>query len=236
MRPNGDGCWNCKNHDLGPTDAPCIDCESMLTKWEMTDYDKEQKELTELRAFKEACEGQEATWYSYRINDHWDGFSGEAPPEDSYDEGTLIALYVHPDPEAANLRRRVKELEALSVTNILIDIVPGDEGNGEEVYAASVADIEKLIGRLGEKAEDYELETVPLRRQRDELRGKLSELKAQLATRDQQVAEACAKAAEAETKVARECLAAFGDNAAAHCQVAFVIRSGEWKKHMKGVE
>jgi len=56
----------------------------------------------------------------------------------------------------------------------------------------------------------------------------------QLTTRDQQVAEACAKAAEAETKVARECLAAFGDNAVSHCQVAFVIRSGEWKKHMNG--
>jgi len=66
------------------------------------------------------------------------------------------------------------------------------------------------------------------------LRMRVEALEAKLATRDQQVAEACAKAAEAETKVARECLAGFGDNAAAHCQVAFVIRSGEWKKHMKG--
>jgi len=48
------------------------------------------------------------------------------------------------------------------------------------------------------------------------------------------VAEACAKAAEDQTRVARECLAGFGDNAVSHCQVAFVIRSGEWKKHMKG--
>jgi len=63
----------------------------------------------------------------------------------------------------------------------------------------------------------------------------LRDMQKQMRERNQQVAEACAKAAEAETKVARECLAAFGDNAAAHCQVAFVIRSGEWKKHMKGV-
>jgi len=174
-------------------------------------------ELSSLRAFNQACKEQEATWYSYRINDHWDGFSGEAPPEDSYDEGTLIALYLHPDPEAAQLRMEIETLR----------------------FAC-----EKVSKQLsGVRKELVELQLLPPERVEliNEgpltLEGEIILVAAEkLATRDQQVAEACAKAAEAETKVARECLAAFGDNAAAHCQVAFVIRSGEWKKHRKGVE
>jgi len=151
-------------------------------------------ELTSLRAFKAACESQgvAAIVHEWR-NDGPCGLNDRA----GVDVNLLVdlpagsTLYSHPDPEAAQLRIRVKELE------------------------------QKW---LGEQATNLRIEA------------ELEELNAELATRDQQVAEACAKAAEAETKVARECLAGFGDNAVSHCQVAFAIRSGEWKKHMKGVE
>lgn len=32
-------------------------------------------------------------WWHYRINGNWDGFSKKCPPDDAYDEGTLIPLY-----------------------------------------------------------------------------------------------------------------------------------------------
>lgn len=37
--------------------------------------------------------GPTPTWWHYRINGNWDGFSKECPPDDAYDEGTLIPLY-----------------------------------------------------------------------------------------------------------------------------------------------
>lgn len=74
---------------------------------------------------------------------------------------------------------RIKELEAevarlttLSVTNIMIDVVPGD-GSGHEVFAKSIDDVEQLISRLGEKAEDFDLETIPLRNENVALKEKL---------------------------------------------------------------
>ena len=66
--------------------------------------------------------------------------------------------------EIESLTVKVTELEALSVTNIMIDVVPGD-GSGQEVFASSVGDVEALLTRLSEKAEDYDLVTVPLRKQ-----------------------------------------------------------------------
>lgn len=60
---------------------------------------------------------------------------------------------------------RVKELEKLSVTNIMIDIVPGWDGEGEEVFAKSVNDVERLLSEMGEKVEEYELQRQGLRAQ-----------------------------------------------------------------------
>jgi len=48
------------------------------------------------------------------------------------------------------------ELERLSVTNILLEVVPGD-GSGLEVYAKSVADVENKLSDMGSRLEDWEL-------------------------------------------------------------------------------
>jgi len=46
--------------------------------------------------------------------------------------------------------QRIVELEALSVTNIMIDIVPGD-GSGHEVYAKSVGEVVDVLTYFSEK-------------------------------------------------------------------------------------
>lgn len=43
--------------------------------------------------------------------------------------------------------------KSLSVTNIIINVVPGEDGMGEEVYAKSVEDVERLIASLSELTE-----------------------------------------------------------------------------------
>ena len=50
---------------------------------------------------------------------------------------------------------RITELEALSVTNLLLDVVPGD-GSGLEVFAKSTSDVVALLSKMGEKIEDFE--------------------------------------------------------------------------------
>jgi len=51
---------------------------------------------------------------------------------------------------------RIEELEKLSVTNIMLDIVPGD-GSGYEVYAKSVADVEAKLSQMGQELEEWQL-------------------------------------------------------------------------------
>ena len=50
---------------------------------------------------------------------------------------------------------KIAELEALSVTSILLDIVPGD-GSGYEVYAKSVVDVESKLTDITVRLDDYE--------------------------------------------------------------------------------
>jgi hypothetical protein len=54
------------------------------------------------------------------------------------------------------LRAEVARLAQLDVTRILLAVVPGD-GDGEEVYARSVEDVEAALSKLAERAEDAEL-------------------------------------------------------------------------------
>lgn len=68
-------------------------------------------------------------------------------------------------------RARIAELEALSVTKVMLDIVPGD-GDGYEVYAKSVSDVETKLGALGEENEELQFEL-------DQLRAELAAIKAQ---------------------------------------------------------
>lgn len=53
--------------------------------------------------------------------------------------------------------KRCTELEALSVTNILLDVVPGVNGMGYEVYAKSVEDVEDRMTQMGQELEDWQL-------------------------------------------------------------------------------
>ncbi|CFT46364.1 DUF3450 domain-containing protein [Burkholderia pseudomallei] len=41
--------------------------------------------------------------------------------------------------------------EDCDVRNILLDVVPGEDGEGQEVYARNVADVESLLSEMGEK-------------------------------------------------------------------------------------
>lgn len=51
---------------------------------------------------------------------------------------------------------RIAELERLAVTNILLDVVPGEDGMGTEIYAKSIDDVTGLLTALGEKIESLE--------------------------------------------------------------------------------
>lgn len=62
----------------------------------------------------------------------------------------------------------VAQLQALSVTRIMLDIVPGD-GDGHEVYAKSVAEVERKLGDLYEKLEATETERDGLKAQVEQL-------------------------------------------------------------------
>ncbi|MCA8050749.1 hypothetical protein [Burkholderia arboris] len=41
--------------------------------------------------------------------------------------------------------------EDCDVRNILLDVVPGEDGEGQEMYARNVADVERLLSEMGEK-------------------------------------------------------------------------------------
>lgn len=51
----------------------------------------------------------------------------------------------------------VLNLQALAVTSILLDVVPGADGMGHEVYATSVEDVVEKLSDLGSRLEDYRL-------------------------------------------------------------------------------
>lgn len=54
------------------------------------------------------------------------------------------------------LKQRIEQLQALSVTHIMIDIVPGLDGMGEEVYAKSVQDVELAMSRYVNEIEELQ--------------------------------------------------------------------------------
>jgi len=141
-------------------------------------------ELTSLRAFKAACERQEAVAEVYRYGKDSAGraWHGIHWYDHALDVPTKTKLYLHPDPEAASLRMQVKELE------------------------------QEYLKALKEK--QYE---------NNELQYQV----AQLATSDQQVTEACAKVSDSVDTLA---------SSNPPVMISHMIRSGEWKKHMKGAE
>jgi hypothetical protein len=67
----------------------------------------------------------------------------------------------------APLLAEIERLEALSVGKIMIEVVPGHDGMGEEVYAKSVADIQKVLSKFVDDNEALETE-------RDKLKAELT--------------------------------------------------------------
>lgn len=77
--------------------------------------------------------------------------------------------------QAEALRQQVAALEALSVKHIMIAVVPGEDGMGEEVYAESVSDVVNTLSELDGHAEDA------------------ASLRAEVAARDARIAELLAQ-------------------------------------------
>ncbi len=82
-----------------------------------------------------------------------------------------------PDELEAEIRAKFKELEdeierlgRLSVENIMLAVVPGYDGEGEEVYAESAADVESLLSDMGQRLEDYAAVASPIERTLQNLR------------------------------------------------------------------
>lgn len=67
----------------------------------------------------------------------------------------------------AALMAKVEQLERQSVTQILLDIVPGEDGMGEERYAKSVNDVIDELTKFGEKNEELERQNAELRMRAD---------------------------------------------------------------------
>jgi len=61
--------------------------------------------------------------------------------------------------EVAALREELAKSKALSVTNILMDVVPGYDGMGEEVFAKSVAEVCEKLGEFAMQVEDLDSTT-----------------------------------------------------------------------------
>ncbi|AXE31583.1 hypothetical protein DK842_17760 [Chromobacterium phragmitis] len=56
-----------------------------------------------------------------------------------------------------------------SVANILVDVVPGEDGMGQEVYAKSVDDVVNLISKLAGEVDELELQRDEARAKRDQM-------------------------------------------------------------------
>lgn len=65
--------------------------------------------------------------------------------------------------------REIERLSAFDVRKILIDIQPGDDGMGHEVYARSIDDVEKLISELSLKLEDQQSANIAVRSHQHDL-------------------------------------------------------------------
>ena len=69
----------------------------------------------------------------------------------------LAALVEAQQPAPSAAAAEIEALRALSVTNIMIDVVPGDDGMGHEVYAKSVDDVVNKLSTMGAELEDWQL-------------------------------------------------------------------------------
>lgn len=83
------------------------------------------------------------------------------------------------------LREGLAKSQALSVANILMDVVPGLDGMGEEIYAKSVAEVQLLISNLYLKTE----ELTDISTYNDQLNSKCEDMQQRLTAAEQELAE-----------------------------------------------
>ncbi|MBH3629916.1 hypothetical protein I5L76_17390, partial [Pseudomonas aeruginosa] len=123
--------------------------------------------IERLQAFREQCFEPLGTEFSKVLSENLVELSSDAKPEQADEKpGDSILCYgcfakgVGPDhfDEAGKCLAAQAEAERpeVDVTRILLDIVPGD-GDGHEVYAKSVADVEAKLAADGDRIEDLEL-------------------------------------------------------------------------------
>jgi len=185
-----------------------------------------EKELTELRAYKQACEQQEAAVTVRKEPDYWSGghfHEGSKPYIYFADIASLpigTKLFRNPDPQAAQLRMRVVE-QSNTIANLCSQITD---------LKAQLAIRLAARMRVQELKDRYECNTAIMHARTakmNEYGARIAEVEAQLATRDQQVADACAELAED-----------YNGKRGEHdgTEIGHMIRSSEWKNHMKGVE
>ncbi|CAJ4108352.1 Uncharacterised protein [Burkholderia pseudomallei] len=65
--------------------------------------------------------------------------------------------------------------EDCDVRNILLDVVPGEDGEGQEVYARNIADVERLLSEMGEKLDAVDAAKQPAPSPADERAAKISD-------------------------------------------------------------
>lgn len=87
-------------------------------------------------------------------------------------ERLRIALEMH-DLIEKETHAENERLRALSVESILLDVTPGWDGMGQEIYAKSVAQVEAKLCEMGERTESLEAE-------RDRLRAELDAAKSRI--------------------------------------------------------
>lgn len=92
--------------------------------------------------------------------------------------------------ELAALREELAALQELSVTNILLDVVPGHDGMGHEVFAKSVAEVCEKLGDFAIQVEDL-----------DSVTSRLHDVATLCATTEQRLT-----AAEQRNAIMTECL------------------------------
>lgn len=86
-----------------------------------------------------------------------------AEPVSNYYTAEQLEQYAKDHSSA--LQSRITELEALSVTNIMLDVVPGEFGEGVEVYAKCCDDVVNVFNKLYDRIDVLEAELADCRKE-----------------------------------------------------------------------
>ena len=110
------------------------------------EFNSMQQRIAELEAQLAELKKQEpVAWYA-RINNEWDSFTREKPPEDAYDEGTLQPLYAAPvvQPDMVLVPREPTEAMLDAVIDERMEaLATGKDHNLLDIYRAMIAAAEK---------------------------------------------------------------------------------------------